>query len=287
MREWVSLNGELMPAEEAHVSVFDSGFTQGIGLFSTMRGYQRKVFRLDRHLERLHASAGTLGWSVLPQIDQMRENVLQVVSATPGDTLRVRITVTTGALRDWDGEEPQLTYVATAAPGGEYPDKYYQDGVTVALSRFRQSTGDPTVGHKTTSFFARLAALREAVAKTAVEALWFTDENYLAEGSISSVFVIKDAVALTPPLDTPILPGITRSAVIEAAASAKIALREERLTLEDVLGADEIFLTNSMMGVMPVVRIEGEAVGRGKPGPFTRSLAEAYINLFVRECEGG
>jgi branched-chain amino acid aminotransferase len=284
VREWASVNGRLMPAEQAQISIFDSGFMQGIGLFETMRAYGREVFRLERHLDRLANSARTLGWSIVPDVEELRDDVTQVVGASePGD-LRVRLTVTTGSLRASGQDTPQLTVVATAAPGAKYPPELYAQGVTVLVSEYRQNRHDPTAGHKTTSYFTRLAALREAHARRAFETLWFTHDNRLAEGAISSVFLVEDEELLTPPLETPVLPGITRATVIELAEELKIPVREEELVINDVLSADEMFLTNSLMEIMPVVRVEREPIGVEQPGALTQRLAEAYARLVEREC---
>ena len=284
MREWVCLNGTLMPAEDARVSVFDSGFMQGVGLFETMRTYNGQVFRLERHLDRLVESARALGWTVIPDSDVLEDNINQVLSSMPSPEARVRLTVTTGSLRAGAGAEPALTIVAMASPGERYPAELYTQGVTVALSNWRQSGCDPTVGHKTTSYFGRLAALREAHAQGAFEALWLTPEEYVAEGAISNVFVVQDGQLLTPPLDTPVLPGITRATVIELAVEQDVPVREKELTVEDVRQADEVFLTNSMMEVMPVVRVGRDPVGNEKPGELTRELAVEYGKLLDREC---
>lgn len=287
MREWACVNGVLLPAEEAQVSVFDSGFMQGVGLFETMRAYNGRVFRLARHLERMAGSARALGWTVLPDPAEATDSIRQVLSATGAREARVRLTVTTGSLRAEAADTPRLTLVATASPGGRYPDECYTKGVTVLVSDYRQGRGDPTVGHKTTSYFARLAALRAAHHKSAFEALWFTPDNLLAEGAISNVFLVRDDELLTPPLDTPVLPGITRAAVLELAAAAGIPAREVPLTLDDLLAADEVFLTNSMLELVPVVRIERHAVGTEKPGDVYRRLAIAYGELLDRECGDG
>lgn len=283
LRHWVSLNGMLMPAEEARISVFDAGFMQGIGLFETMRAYDGHVFRLQQHLDRLTNSARALGWTVLPETEDLADNVRQVLSATAGADARVRLTVTTGSLHAGAADTPELTVVATAAPGERYPDECYIKGVTVVVSGYRQHASDPTIGHKTTSYFARLASLRAAHAQLAFEALWFTPEDYLAEGAISSVFVVRDECLLTPPLDTPVLPGITRAAVIELAVELDIPVREQPLTLGDVMASEEAFLTNSMMEAVPVVRIGREPIGNEKPGETTRKLAVAYGELIDRE----
>lgn len=283
-RQWVCLNGTLMPAEDARISVFDSGFMQGIGLFETMRAYGGHVFRLQRHLDRLVNSARTLGWTAPPDVEELADNVRQVVAATRSISARVRLTVTTGSLHAGASDIPALTIVATAAPGEQYPPECYTRGVTVLPSECVQSGGDPTAGHKTTSYFGRLASLRLAHAQGAMEVLWLTPEGHVAEGAISNIFAVRNEELLTPPLDTPVLPGITRATVLELAGASGIAARETPLTLDDLRGADEVFLTNSMMEVMPVVRLARHAIGQEKPGDMTRQLAIAYGHLIDREC---
>ena len=284
MREWVSLNGRLMPADQAQISVFDSGFMQGVGLFETMRAYGGRVFRLERHLDRLANSARELGWLVVPDVDELRDNVEQVVSATEAEDARVRLTVTTGTLRPSEQEQPELTVVATASAGAKYPQECYTKGVTVLVSEYRQNGEDPTVGHKTTSYFSRLASLRQAHAHGAFEALWLTPDERLAEGAISSVFLVEGQRLLTPPLDTPVLPGITRATVIELAVELGIPVREQELRLAELLEADEAFLTNSLMELIPVVRVGREPIGSEKPGETTAELHAAYGRLAEQEC---
>lgn len=287
MREWVTLNGRLMPADEARISVFDSGLMQGIGLFETMRAYNGRILRLERHLERLINSANKLGWCNPPEIGGLRDSIEQVLAATEQTEARVRLTVTTGTLRSNECDLPELTVIAAASPGVQYPADFYRKGVTALISNYRQGHADPTVGHKTTSYFARLASLREAHAKGAFEALWFTYDNRLAEGAISSVFLVRGRELLTPPLDTPVLPGITREVVLEIAADLRITARQQMLMLDDLLSADEVFLTNSLMELMPVVRVEREPIGSEKPGEITARIFEAYGDLVEKECGSG
>lgn len=286
MHDVVSVNGQLVAPAAACVSVFDSGFTQGIGLFETMRATHGRVFRLTQHLERLRSSASRLGWTVVPELEALRAAAAQVLAAVAQPDARVRLTVTTGSLREAGDGPPSLTIVATAVPGGAYPPVYYEQGVTVAVGkRYRQSAFDPTVGHKTTSYFGRMAALREAYVSQAFESLWFTPDDMLAEGCISSVFMVLHDRLVTPPLDTPVLPGVTRAAVLEIAARAGIEAQERPISVDEVFEADELFLTNSMMGVMPVVRVERWPVGAERPGEVTRRIAAAYADL-VREEAG-
>ncbi|MGE3182626.1 MAG: aminotransferase class IV [Phycisphaerae bacterium] len=291
MREWVAINGELKSADEARVSVFDSGFMQGIGLFETMRAYQGRVFRIGRHLDRLIRSARQLGWATLPEPEEMREAVSAVLGACEQAEARVRLTVTTGSLRAAvDSEEaPRLTIVASATDSrsGGYDSRLYEKGVIAAVSRYRQNPFDPTTGHKTTSYFSRLASLREAVAAGAIESIWFTLDQHLAEGAISNVFLVKNDVLYTPPVETPVLPGITRAAVLELAKVLRIDVSESPLTLDDVLGADEMFVTNSMMEVLPVIQLEKERIGDGKPGDVTAQLLNAYRATVAEESNDG
>lgn len=285
MIESVCINGEPVRPAEARVSVFDAGFMQGVGLFETMRTYQRRVFRLEHHLRRLIASATALGWATAPELDALRENVARVVEGASGDDdLRVRLTVTTGALRATDADTPPLTIVASATGDVRYPAECYTKGVTVTLCPYRHNRDDPTAGHKTTSYYARLAALRRAHARSAFESLWFTHDGHLAEGCISTVFVVENERLYTPPLDTPVLPGVTRAAVIEAAEHAGVAVAERPLSPEDVRTADEVFLTSSLMQLVPVVRIERERIGDERPGDITRALSEEYHRLVREEC---
>jgi branched-subunit amino acid aminotransferase/4-amino-4-deoxychorismate lyase len=284
VREWVSLNGRLMPADRAQISVFDSGLMQGVGLFETMRAYRGRVFRLQQHLDRLGHSARQLGWSVLPDPDELRDNVEQVVGATEHEDVRVRLTVTTGTLRPTEQEAPDLTVIASASGGATYPAECYTKGVTVLVSGYRQGKCDPTAGHKTTSYFARLASLREAHVRGAFETLWLTYDEQLAEGAISSVFLMQKGRLLTPPLDTPVLPGVTRATVIELAVGLAIPTREQPLSLQDLLDADEAFLTNSLMELVPVVRVGREPIGAEKPGETTVQLHGAYRKLVEQEC---
>ncbi len=287
MPHWVCLNGTLLPAEEARISVFDSGFMQGIGLFETMRTYNGQVFRLQRHVERLIQSAQTLGWAMVPEADMLTDHIERVVEATGGDESRVRLTVTTGSLHAAAGQTPELTIVATATPADKYPEDYYRRGVTVVLAGCDQGAGDPTVGHKTTSYFPRLASLRAAHALGAFETLWRTVDGCLAEGAISNLFIVKEETLITPPLDAPVLPGITRATVCELAVALDIPVREAPVTLEDLRGAEEAFVTNSMIELMPVVRLGRERIGAEKVGEITRELLIAYGELIDRECRGG
>ena len=120
--------------------------------------------------------------------------------------------------------------------------------------------------------------LNDAHRKKAAEALWFTTENILAEGCVSNVFLVKDGILQTPRLETPILPGITRKTILRIAGDEQIEVIEKDLTIQDVLAADEIFLTNVVMLVLPVIQVEARTIGDGKPGEVTKKVLAALQN---------
>ena len=175
---------------------------------------------------------------------------------------------------------------ATASPLSGYPAELYDRGVNAAICDFRQSTNDPLAGHKSTAYVQRLLGLRQAQQKRCMEAIWFTTRNELAEGSISNVFVVRGGVLKTPPLDTPVLPGIARGLVLQIASDVGIEREECPLMIDDLLDADEVLLTNAIMQVMPVVRVERRDIGQGRVGPISKRLYQEYRNRVQQECAG-
>jgi branched-subunit amino acid aminotransferase/4-amino-4-deoxychorismate lyase len=172
----------------------------------------------------------------------------------------------------------------TASPLSGYPPELYSRGISTVISPYRQGPHDPLAGHKTTCYLPRLMALRAAQSHACTEAIWFTHNNLLAEGSISNVILVNEGELLTPPVDTPVLPGLARALVLSLARDSGINVNEQALTINDLLSADEVLLTNSIMQVMPVVKIERHDVGGGQVGAMGRKLLEAYREVVTREC---
>jgi branched-chain amino acid aminotransferase len=284
--EFVYLNGHFLPAGDATVSVFDAGLLHGTGLFETMRSYNGKVFRGRQHLERLWQSAEVFSLATPPSMDDLLAGMHELIRRNDVPSARLRLTVTMGNTRALIQQQepagPNVIIMATALE--PYPDRFYDEGVSVLLSPWRQSKHDVTAGHKTIGYMPRLLALRRAQQAGLLEALWFTADNLLAEGCISNVFVVKGGMVRTPPVETPILPGVTRATVIEVAKTAGIPLEERPLTINDLLEADEVFLTSTIMEVMPVCRIERHAIANDKPGPVRGQLLHLFRALAQKEC---
>jgi branched-chain amino acid aminotransferase len=294
MSDFVHLNGQLLPYDDARIAPADAGILHGAGLFETLRAKNGKIFRLRRHLQRLANSAHALNIPFALSETELAEITADLLEANGLADARLRLTITRGDLHDAtaDNPTPPVTLLLTAAEFLPYPPALYEKGMTVIISRHKQNPESPLTGHKTTSYFDRLLALREAQELKAGEALWFTPHtNLLAEGSISNIFLVtNDGILATPPLTLPdkinqrlCLPGITRQLTLELATSAGILPHERPLTINDLLVAKEVFLTNAIMGLMPVTHIEKHTVADGIPGPLTQQLRTAYEQAIASE----
>jgi len=283
MTEKVFLNDELVDIDKARISATDSGFLYGAGLFETMRSYNGKVFALKDHIDRLFFSAGSLSINNPYDRKYLTDAIYKVLRANKLTDARLRLTLTNGPMSQSD-EQRKPTLLITAAKLQSYPAEYYKKGVLVVLCPFRQNAGEPTCGHKTTSYFSRMIALNRAHQKRAAEALWFTTNNRLAEGCISNVFLVKDSFLHTPPIETPVLAGIARKTVCQIALKNSIKLVEKDLYIDDVLAADEIFLTNVIMQIMPVTAVEKHTVGDGKVGTMTKRLQKNFDEFVESQC---
>lgn len=280
--EKVFLNDRLVDAATACLPVNDGGLLYGMGLFETMRACQGVVFGLDDHFDRMFFSASALSIHVSYSRRHIAGAVYELLRANKLAEGRIRMTLTSGPTGGPD--RGRSTLLITAAPPQPYPTEYYSKGVLAVLCPFRQNPLDPLCGHKTTNYLSRLLALDSARRKAAVESLWFTTDNRLAEGCISNVFLVKDSVLYSPGIETPVLAGVARKTVCRIAVDAGIGLVEKDLYIADCLRADELFLTNVMMKVMPVTRIEKHTVGDGRAGPLTKTIAENYERQLEMAC---
>ena len=283
MVEKVFLNDKLVDIDKASVSVTDGGLLYGMGLFETMRSYNGVVFCLKDHLDRLFFSAGSLSINITYDREYIVDAIYKLLKANKLTDARLRLTLTSGPMSQAK-EQRQATLLITATKLQPYPPEYYKKGVLAVLCPFRQNTAEPIYGHKTINYLSRMIALNVAHQKRAAEALWFTVDNRLAEGCISNVFLVKDSVLYTPPIETPVLAGVARKTVCQIAMRNSIKLVEKTLGIDDLLGTDEIFLTNVIMQILPVSHVEKHTVGDGKVGPVTKKLMEYFDEFIKSEC---
>ena len=291
----VWLNGQFVPPDQAMLSVFDAGLQHGVGLFETMAARGGSVFRAQAHVGRLADSARELLLTDRLHVEPLVEAVAQVAARGDLDNARIRLTLTGGnlnLLQSQGTDKVDPTILIVAQPATVYPDVYFERGVTVLITDGRQNPFDPMAGHKTLNYWPRIRALQQAASKRAGEALWLSVSNHLASGSVSNVFLVRDETLHTPfargeeepgALPSPVLPGITRAAIIATADQMGIETKKHMLDIEDLLGADEVFLTNSSWGVLSVVGVEQKKIGEGTPGEITKRLRAAWLELVEKE----
>lgn len=282
MTQKVFLNKEIIDSSQASISCADAGFLYGAGLFETMRASNGVVFALDDHLDRLFTSAEKLKINLRGDKKYLADAVYETLNANELKEARIRLTATSGAI---SSENPEPTLLVTAVNFEPYPKEYYDKGILVALNPYRQNPVDILTGHKTTSYFSRISALSFAHQRRAAEAIWFTVDGRLAEGCVSNVFIVKNSVLYTPSLNAGILPGIARKTVLNLATENSIKSKEKELIIDDLLSAEEVFITNVIMQVLPVVAIEAHNVGNSKPGTITKKIMAIYTEHFDREVK--
>jgi branched-chain amino acid aminotransferase len=278
---WV--NGVRVSPADPQISALDRGFTLADGVFETMRSYGGVIFRLGQHLERLEH-----GMRVLAIRPSSR------VEATIADAMRklgkrdaiVRVTVSRGVgppgIALPAGSE--ATVVVAVHPLAELPRSIYTRGVTALIASGRRNQHAMTAGLKSLSFTDSIAALAQAHAGGADDALFLDTADRVSEATSSNVFVCKNGSVATPSLDCGALPGITRATVLELTQELDIAAEERVVTLEELFNADEVFLTSSVREIVPLIAVDGRPVGDARPGPVTRRLCNAYGAIVRLEC---
>ena len=272
MGSFAAVDDWIGPAAEARLSVLDNGFVFGDGVYETLRTYAGRPFHLDRHLARLRRSAQRLGFEIPATDNELAATVEQVVNAAENDESVIRIVVSRGVGdASYRFERVQgPTVVMVAKPFEPFPDGYFTAGVPVSISSVRRNAPDaldPSI--KSCNLLNNILAVREAQAKGSVEALLLNASGQLAEGASSNLFVVNDGRLLTPPLSAGILAGITRELVLARAPEIGFDAKEIPLTVDDLLSADEAFLTSSLKEVMPIRAVDGSPIGDGRPGPIT------------------
>jgi branched-subunit amino acid aminotransferase/4-amino-4-deoxychorismate lyase len=303
---FVWLNGRFVPLEDAKVSAFDAGLQHGVGLFETMLARDGRILHLEAHLKRLDDSARALRLTESLRLDPLEDAVELTLAKNELKEARIRLTLTGGDLNLLHREPgtranvSQPTILIHAQPPTRYPDEFFEQGVLVTIADTRLNPLDPFAGHKTLNYWPRLSALQEAAGKSAGEAIWFTVSNHLAGGSVSNIFLVKDGALLTPiargeeesvstegparnsgsaRLPSPMLPGVTRAWILNEAKELDLGVGRRMLDINDLLGADEVFLTNSSWGILPVVQVERERIGPGKVGEVATLLRRQWLSL--------
>ncbi len=279
MNEIVYLNGSLIPRSQARISVLDYGFLYGFGLFETMRAYGGRVFRLDSHLNRLVCSAKMLELPI--EALALKGAVTETIQANKLSDARIRLAVSIGAgsMAPDPSTCGRPTVLILAEDYHPYPEQIYRKGFRALVSSIPRNSGSPLSRLKSANYLENMLAKREAKVAGVDEALCLNEKGLLAEASMSNIFLVDDGVLRTPGEESGILPGVTRGVVLELALRLGIGTLEHDVSLEEIVGAQEAFLTNSLIEIMPLTGIEGRQIGSGRPGPVTRRLMANYRKL--------
>jgi branched-chain amino acid aminotransferase len=283
MEEIVYLNGVFLPANKAAISISDYGFLYGCGIFETMRAYNGKVFRLDAHLERLKKSADRLEIPVQP--DRLKEQVDDTLRINRLAEARVRVHLTSGegtAAPDFRSCRNPTLLIRTV-PYTPFSAGVYDMGFRVMISTFHRCSRSVLPYLKTSNYLENLLVRKEAADSGYDDAVLLNEKGNIAEASTSNLFIVRGDVLKTPELQSGILPGITRTVVLELAAGSGLKALETDIAPVELLSAEEVFLTNSVMELMPVTKVGDKTIGSGCLGAVTRKLIAAYRSQVILE----
>lgn len=281
----IYISGTLYDKEDAKISVYDHGLLYGDGVFEGIRSYAGKVFRMERHLDRLWNSAKAIWLQIPMSKEEMSKAIYDTLKANGIEDGYIRVVVTRGAgtlgLDPNRCSNPQVIVIADKI--SLYPEELYRKGleiVTVSTQRNHPAALSPRI--KSLNYLNNILAKIEGLQAGCIEALMLNHKGEVAECTGDNIFLVREGRLLTPPNDAGILEGVTREAVMELARQAGVEVLEIPLTKHDVYIADECFLTGTAAEVIPVVKVDSRTIGNGCPGPITQNLFERFHELTRR-----
>jgi branched-chain amino acid aminotransferase len=271
----------VLRADHARISVYDRGLLYGDAVFETVRFYDGEPFLWERHRRRLAASLAH--FAIPAATDDLHGAALRVLARNRLRDAAVRFTVTRG---EGEGLLPSgrraPTVLIAARPIPAVLPAQRRAGIRAVTLPFGRGTGGLTRGHKTTEYLAAVSGRLYAERRRADDAIFVESDGAVSEGTSSNIFVVKRRSLSTPPLVSGCLPGITRALVLAEARRARLSVRTERITVDRLRAADEVFLAASVIEILPVVHLDGRRIGSGDPGPVTRALQDRYARLVSR-----
>ena len=277
------VNGDFVKKSEAVISVYDSGFQHGDGVYEGIRAYGRKVYRLDEHIKRLYESCYTLGIDIGKTKDEMKEIVKELIrrNLDAGFTdLHMRLQVTRG-FKAQTGMHPTLnvTNASIVICVDQKPPIFNKEGITLVttwLKRYSPSYMDPKI-HCCNQLNQIMAAC-EAIRQGADEAIMLDQNGYVAETNSTNLQMIKDGVLILPTLDSQ-LPGITRKTMIQIAKEMGMEVQVRNVSVSEYYNADAEFICGTVGEVVPVKMIDGKKIGTQIPGPITEKFSQEYKKM--------
>lgn len=275
----IYVDGAFVPEEEAKVSVFDHGLLYGDGVFEGIRVYDRNVFMLDAHLERLYKGARVIRLEMPVEPDELADAVCETVERNGIIDGYVRLVVTRGrgdlGLSPSKCADPSVIVIASTIK--IYPEEVYEHGlklVTVSTRRSNPDALSPQI--KSLNYLNHILAHLEVLHAGADEGLVLNDSGYVTECVVDNFFIVVNGVVLTPPTNSGALNGITRQVVFAICGELDVPIREEQLSLVECYTSDECFLTGTAAEVAPVTYIDQRPIADGRPGPVTARLMKEF-----------
>jgi branched-chain amino acid aminotransferase len=278
----ININGDLFKGPEARISVFDRGFLYGDSVYESTRTFDKRPFRLERHIHRLFLSAGKISLSPTYSKEVITSEVLKTIEASPYQNVTIRIVLTRGTNSDLgldtqlSGPNNLIIFTKEIKPN---PAWWLTDGVSMIFYQKEiEASGSLP---KTGNYQENILANREAHERGAYDAFLINTHGKVTEGTTSNAWLIKDGVLYTPPLADGVLDGLTRKTLIEMSNQGKLFLPliEKSLNKNDFIDADECFITSTTRNIVPVTKIENHAIQKGLPGVQTLELLKVYLDF--------
>ncbi len=261
------IDGLFVKSDQAVIPVDDLAVLRGFGVFDLVRTYSGKPFFLKEHIERLRHSASEIGLHVPWTTRELISIVRETLAKNSYRESNIRIVVTGGSSPDFTTPQDKPRLLVLVSPLPELPETWYADGVKIitrVTDRFKP-------GIKSINYIPATVALEEARRKNAIEALYLDRQDYVLEGTTSNIFAFIGKTLITPGRD--ILSGITRQVVLAVAAEHfEVQIRD--ISRQELMQADEVFITGTNKGVVPVAQVDDTVIGNGAPGPLTRQLTD-------------
>lgn len=263
------LNGKFIDEKKAKISILDNGFMFGDAFFDTMISRNGIIMELENHLQRIEKTAKTLHVK-LPPKKQLEDWLKKTIKINKLKNARLRMTISRGANgRDFfTSKKPTIAITCDRFIVNEN----FENGIAILTLNFQR----PWPEIKSTNLITMIRAYYRTFPKKVHEAILIDDLDYVTEGCTSNIFMIKNSKIFTP--KDKILPGVTRNRMIQLCIKNKIKIHTKNFKKGELLKADEIFLTNSTNGVVPVVKIDNKKVGLGKVGSYTKKIITIYKN---------
>lgn len=288
MKMLVNINGKISPAEEAKVPVLDRGFLYGDSVYEVTLTYDGVPFLMQEHLDRLWDSASKIEMHLKYSQKDIVNEVDKTLKAFGSKRVYIRIIITRGegeiGLDPNLSDDNNLVIIVKELP--ENPKWWYEKGVEMIIAdtrRLPKKVLDPNL--KSGNYLSNVMAHHQAKKQGAFDAILLNMKGYVTEGTTNNIWMVKNDVVITPPLEAGLLEGITRRTLLDIGRQNGIKMVEDNFTPDELKSAQEAFLTSSTREIVPIIKIDEELIGEGKPGSMYMKLHQIYRN-FVRQSIG-